>query len=153
MEDLKDPNRGNGVMHNWNKNEIVDVSVAKLVMKKLATFHGIWISWLHNQEPKTLGNLSRNDIGRSFKTNKVGKRASKDWFNMLKAAEKQLQVLKKPEAMISKLRIFRKEKAYKVFSQVFFDVTLDNTKYATITHGDCWSNNFFLNPDNSEVYS
>ena len=49
MEDLKDPNRGNGAMHNWNKNEIVDVSVAKLVMKRLATFHGIWISWLHNQ--------------------------------------------------------------------------------------------------------
>ena len=70
---------------------------------------------------------------------------------IFRAAEKQLQVLKKPDAMISKLRIFRKEKAYKVFSRVFFDVTLDNSKYATITHGDCWSNNFFLNSDNSEV--
>lgn len=72
-------------------------------------------------------------------------------FLIFRAAEKQLQVLKKPEAMISKVRTFRKEKAYKVFSRVFFDVTLDNFKYATITHGDCWSNNFFLNSDNSEV--
>ena len=84
MEDLKDINRLNGPMYNWDKTKIVDISVAKIIMKKLAIFHGIWLSWLHNQNPKTLGNVTRENIEKCFKMMKITKRGAKDIFNTLK---------------------------------------------------------------------
>ena len=60
-------------------------------------------------------------------------------------------VLGKPKEMVQAIKTFRKEKAYDIFKKSLYDINLDNCKIATVHHGDFWSNNFFLNQDNSKV--
>lgn len=85
MEDLKDPRRIGGPMTILDKTAIPSISTAKLVMKNLAKFHGIWLSWMKNQQPKTIGGLNRDQFVAtfSFKTMKL-KLFFKDMLNMLK---------------------------------------------------------------------
>lgn len=85
MEDLKDPARVGGPMKILDKTAIPDIEIAKLVMKNLAKFHGIFLSWMKNQEPKTIGGLDKGQFEAtfSFKTMKL-KAFFKDMLNMLK---------------------------------------------------------------------
>ena len=73
------------------------------------------------------------------------------FHKFFRAIELQMSVIKKPQSLIKALRKYRKEKAYFDTINVFV-TSLDKSKITTVTHGDCWSNNFFLSSDNSEVF-
>ena len=73
-------------------------------------------------------------------------------LNFFRAIELQMSVIKKPQSLVKALRKYRKEKAYFDITNVFV-TSLDKSKIMTVTHGDCWSNNFFLSSDNSEVFT
>ena len=63
----------------------------------------------------------------------------------------QMGVLGKPNEMVEAIKIFRKEKTYDIIKKSLYDISLDKCKIATVHHGDFWSNNFFLNQENSKV--
>ena len=62
MEDLKNPQRPKEALKELNKSHICEIHIAKLVMQKMATFHGVWFSWLKNQDPPVIGGLNKGQL-------------------------------------------------------------------------------------------
>ena len=147
LEDLKDPQRPQGPLKSINKSVPPSIDVAKLVIKFIATFHGVWISWLKHQNPSKLGGLDKDDLTKVFTIPVYGKGLIKNSFKSLKWLEHQLTVLDKPQELIQAFRHYRKVKLFEDFSCCHPQFS----KFATFLHGDVWSNNFFLNQEESEV--
>ena len=66
LEDLKDQNRPGGPLISLNKDEIADVKTVHLVMENLGKYHGIWIDWLKNQNPKEIAGLNKEALFESL---------------------------------------------------------------------------------------
>ena len=62
MEDLKNPQRPKEPLKELDKSEICKIHIAKLVLQKMATFHGVWFSWLKNQDPPVIGGLNKGQL-------------------------------------------------------------------------------------------
>ena len=84
LEDVFDEERPGGPLHHWDKSKIVTIDAAKVALKAIATYHGIWLSWLRNQDPKTLNNVTRNNFQEVFAMIQIGKSGMKGMFNVLK---------------------------------------------------------------------
>ena len=57
FEDLKDENRTGGPFIAIKESTIPAVETVNLVMEHLAKFHGSWILWMHEKDPKVPYNL------------------------------------------------------------------------------------------------
>ena len=84
LEDVFDEERPEGPLHHWDKSKIVTFDVAKSALKAIATYHGVWLSWLRNQEPKMLNNVTGNNFQDIFAMIQFGKSSLKGMFNVLK---------------------------------------------------------------------
>ena len=84
LEDVFDEERTGGPLHHWDKTKIVTIDAAKVALKAIATYHGIWLSWLRNQDPKTLNNVTGNNFQDIFAMIQLGKRSVKGVFNVMK---------------------------------------------------------------------
>ena len=65
--------------------------------------------------------------------------------------EKQLKILNKPEALVE---IFHKYRKTKLYSDFMLTHGLEQDQKSPIfafVHGDCWTNNFFVNEDYTKV--
>ena len=72
MEDLTFQGRGldqGGPLHMLDKNQIISLDTAKVIMESLAHFHGVWLTWLTRQEPKTIGGMSKKQFLKVFAYN------------------------------------------------------------------------------------
>ena len=148
MEDLADEQRLGGPLLFLNKDNIPDVKTANLVIRSLAIFHGVWISWMKNPEPK-IGNLDRDGLIKSLQWPPMKKRDLSIHFKWLKSLENQMVLIGKSSELIKAFHKMRK-------SDFFFDISSHffyskEFKLLTVVHGDCWTNNFFANEDRTEV--
>ena len=84
LEDVFDEERPGGPLHHWDKTKIVTIDAAKVALKAIATYHGIWLSWLRNQDPKTLNNVTSDNFQEVFAMIQLGKSGMKGMFNVLK---------------------------------------------------------------------
>ena len=84
LEDVFDEERPGGPLHHWDKSKIVTIDAAKVALKAIATYHGIWLSWLRNQDPKTLNNVTSDNFQEVFAMIQLGKSGMKGMFNVLK---------------------------------------------------------------------
>ena len=84
LEDVFDEERPRGPLHHWDKTKIVTIDAAKVALKAIATYHGIWLSWLRNQDPKTLNNVTSDNFQEVFAMIQLGKSGMKGMFNVLK---------------------------------------------------------------------
>ena len=84
LEDVFDEDRPGGPLHHWDKSKIVTIDTAKAALKAIATYHGIWLSWLRNQDPKTLTDVTGNNFQAIFALIQLGKRSVKGVFNVMK---------------------------------------------------------------------
>ena len=84
LEDVFDEERPGGPLHHWDKTKIVTIDAAKVALKAIATYHGIWLSWLRNQDPKTLNNVTSDNFQEVFAMIQLGKSDMKGMFNVLK---------------------------------------------------------------------
>ena len=84
LEDVFDEERPGGPLHHWDKSKIVTIDAAKTALKAIATYHGIWLSWLRNQDPKTLNNVTSDNFQEVFAMIQLGKSGMKGMFNVLK---------------------------------------------------------------------
>ncbi len=66
MEDLTSTNQRLPPLHVEEKGNIIAPNLAKVVLKALAHFHGVWITWLTKQEPKTLGGMTVDQFKKVF---------------------------------------------------------------------------------------
>ena len=147
LEDLKDPKRPKGPLKSINKSVPPSINISKLVMKFLATFHGVWNSWFKHQNPPRIGGLAKDQMIKAFTFPVYGKALLKGHFKVLKSLENQLTMLDKSTELIQAFRYYRKEKVYE-------DVNCckpQNSKLLTFCFGDAWSNNYFVNQEETEI--
>lgn len=147
MEDLKDPQRPQGPLKELNKNAICPLHIAKLVMTKLAIFHGVWLSWLKNQDPPIIAGLNKGQLIETLKKSKRKKSDLKMCKVIFTGFEKQLTILERPPELIQALKAYWKNGFYENFVSCF----PQSSKYVTLIHGDAWINNFFVNNDETEI--
>ena len=84
LEDVFDEERPGGPLHHWDKSKIVTIDVAKVALKAIATYHGIWLSWLRNQDPKKLNDVTGSNFQDIFAMIQFSKSSLKGVFNVLK---------------------------------------------------------------------
>ena len=146
---MKDPNRPKGPLISLEKERIPSLETVNLLMKNLATFHGMWTIFLKTEYPPKIGGLSKNEVLECLKHMKVSVRQMKSCFSILESVEKQMVLLKKSPEVIAAFRRFRKDGGLeKAFGHVHPDFS---SKFLTICHGDCWTNNFFVDDERSKV--
>ena len=147
LEDLKDPKRPQGPLKSINKSVPPSIHIVKLVMKFLATFHGVWSSWFKQQNPAKIGGLDKDQVIKAFTFPIYSKQMVKAEFKPLKSFENQMTMLEKPTELIQAFRHFRKN--------MLFDAVNcchpQNSKLVTLVHGDAWNNNFLVNEDETEI--
>jgi hypothetical protein len=81
LENLTDPSRHGGPLHTLDKTKIIDPNIAKIVLRDLAKFHGIWLCWLKLQEPKEIAGLTNDSLHSRLSL--VGSKSSlKDWLKV-----------------------------------------------------------------------
>ena len=117
LEDLKDPQRPQGPLKSTNKSVPPSIDVAKLVIKFIATFHGVWSSWLKHQNPSRLGGLDKEELIKAFTFPVHGKGVVKPHYKYLKCLEHQMTVLDKPQELIQAFRQYRKVKIFEDFNR------------------------------------
>jgi hypothetical protein len=83
LENLTEMTRKGGPLHSVDKREIVDANVAKVALKALAKFHGIWLCWLKAHDPKDIAGLNNEAIQLMLDSN-IPKSALKDWLKPIK---------------------------------------------------------------------
>ena len=147
MEDLKDPQRADGPLKEIGKNAICPIHIAKLVMTKLATFHGVWLSWMENQDPPMIAGLNKEQVMETLGHYVFKKSDAIHWNGIFKGLEKQLTILKRPQELIQALLSYQKNGFY----ENLVSCLPKNSIYVTLIHGDVWINNFFVNEDETEV--
>ena len=147
MEDLKDPNRSEGPLKSVNKSVPPTLEVAKVIMKSLATFHGVWFAWLHEQDPAIIGGLTKDEFLKAFAPMKFEKFMMKAPFKIIRSLESQMTLLGKPKELLDALRNYRKQTVYEDVNKI----RSPDSKLLTIVHGDVWSNNFFINEEETEL--
>ena len=96
MEDLKDPQRADGPLKEIGKNAICPIHIAKLVMTKLATFHGVWLSWLENQDPPMIAGLNKEQLMETLGHYVITKSDVNMLNGIFQGLEKQLTIVKRP---------------------------------------------------------
>ena len=147
MEDLKDPQRASGPLKEIDKNTICPIHIAKLIMTRLATFHGVWLSWLENQDPPMIAGLNKEQLMETL-GHYVAQKSDAIMMNgIFQGLEKQLTILKRPPEMIQALHSYQKNGFY----ENVVNCLPKNSKYVTFIHGDVWINNFFVNGNETEV--
>ena len=143
MEDLKDPQRADGPLKEIGKNAICPIHIAKLVMTKLATFHGVWLSWMENQDPPMIAGLNKEQVMETLGHYVFKKSDAIHWNGIFKGLEKQLTILKRPQELIQALLSYQKNGFY----ENLVSCLPKNSIYVTLIHGDVWINNFFVNEE------
>jgi hypothetical protein len=83
LENLTDPSRHGGPLHTLDKTKIIDPNIAKIVLRDLAKFHGIWLCWLKAHDPKDIAGLNNEAIQLMLDLN-IPKSALKDWLKPIK---------------------------------------------------------------------
>ena len=147
MEDLKDPQRASGPLKEIDKNAICPIHIAKLVVTRLATFHGVWLSWLENQDPPMIAGLNKEQLMETLGHHVAQKSDANMMNGIFQGLEKQLTILKRPPELIQALHSYQKNGFY----ENVVNCLPKNSKYVTLIHGDIWINNFFVNGDETEV--
>ena len=147
MEDLKDPQRAYGPLKQIDKNAVCPIHIAKLIMTKLATFHGIWMSWLENQDPPMIAGLSKEQLMEMLGHYVAQKSDAKMWNGIFKGLEEQLTILKRPPEIIQALHSYQKNGFY----ENAISCLPKKSEYVTLIHGDAWINNIFVNNDETGV--
>ena len=76
----------------------------------------------------------------------------KDHFRIFKALSQQMQTIGKSPEIIEALEKFRNnDNLAKWMNSVLPKGDGSDSKLMTIVHGDCWTNNFFVNEERTKV--
>ena len=132
---------------------IPDVKNVNVIMENLAKFHGIWLSWMKNPNPKEIAGLNKESLLEGFEMMRVKHRDVNDFFlKLLKSIEEQMIITGKPLEIIKAFHRFRKSDLTAYFNNVQPKYgKKSKIKLLTMVHGDFWTNNIFVTPERTQV--
>jgi len=137
---LEDLTKGTEPMFPFDKTKVLSLNQAKAAVRALATFHGIWWTWMRN--PNEDGKLRLAEVEEVYSKGKRQSLQKNELFQKLMKTLVKLAGRHGNEDMASRLKDYFKRMWLEVPS--IEDPPKEDSVFRTLVHGDAWVNNMMF---------